>query len=253
MSRGKVYITGAGPGDPGLITIKAIDSLKKADCIIYDHLVNPEVLKYAPCDCEIIYAGKQGARHTLSQAQINALLIKKAREDKIVVRLKGGDPFIFARGSEEAEALAGAKVNFEIISGVTSAIAAPAYAGIPLTDRHLSSTCTFITGQEDPTKKAPSINWAALAKEQGTLVFLMGVKNLKNIVASLLENGKNSKTPVAIISWGTLPEQKTLISNLKNIVKDARKEDVKPPSVIVIGDVVGLRKKLNWFEKKCSV
>lgn len=248
--KGKVYLIGAGPGDPKLITLKAVERLRNANCVIYDHLVNPEILKHAAAECEIIYAGKSGGEHTLSQDEINSLLVKKARDGKVVARLKGGDPFIFGRGSEEAQVLAKTKVPFEIISGVTSAIAVPTYAGIPLTDRKFSSTCTFITGQEDPSKRNSAIDWRNLSESKGTLVFLMGVANLKTIADSLTKNGKDKDTPVAIITWGTLPKQKTFVSTLKDVVKDARREEIKPPSIIVVGDVVRLRRTLNWFERK---
>lgn len=248
--RGKVYLVGAGPGDPKLITLKAVECLTNADCILYDHLVNPEVLKYTSKRCEVIYVGKKGGKHTLPQNKINALLIKKAKEGKVIVRLKGGDPLIFGRGSEEARELARAKVPFEVVSGVTSAIAVPTYAGIPLTDRRFSSICTFVTGQEDPKKKGSAIDWEKLAKCDGTLVFLMGVKNLNMITDSLLKNGKDKDTPVAVITWGTLPEQRTLVSTLKDVVKDSKKEKIEPPSIIVVGEVVQLRKALNWFERK---
>lgn len=230
---GKVYLIGAGPGDPGLITLKAIEALKEADCVFYDYLVNPEILKYARSGAELI-------KHT--KGPMDKLLIKRAKEGKIIARLKSGDPFVFGRGSEEAQAMAKAGIPFEVISGVTSAVSVPAYAGIPLTDRRINSQCTFITGQEDPKKKASNIDWGT----KGTLVFLMGAGNLKKIAGNLLKHGRDKNTPVAIITWGTLPEQKTIIATLS---KMARKQ-VKPPSVIVVGEVVRLRKALNWFEEK---
>lgn len=246
MKKGKVFLIGAGPGDPKLITLKGLEALKEADCIIYDYLVNASLLHYRKKDAEIIYVGKKQGDHTLSQDKINKLLIRKAMSGRTVARLKGGDPFIFGRGGEEALSLAKAKVPFEVISGITSAISVPAYAGIPLTDRTLSSTCTFITGQEDPKKKESGIDWKNLAKTKGTLVFLMGTKNLRRISNNLIKNGMNKETPLAVITKGTLPTQKTLISKLKN----ANKLVIKPPSIIAIGDVVSLRKHLIWYEKK---
>ena len=200
--KGKVYIIGAGPGDAGLMTLKGIDCLREADVVIYDYLVSRDLLKYARSNARFIYAGKQGGAHTLSQWQINDLLIKEAKAGNIVARLKGGDPFIFGRGGEEAEKLAANKISFEIVPGVTSAIAVPAYAGIPLTHRGLTSTVAFVTGHEDPTKGKSDIDWQALARI-GTLVFLMGVKNIEKIVKELEDNGRAPKAPVALIRWGT--------------------------------------------------
>ncbi|HNY49737.1 MAG TPA: uroporphyrinogen-III C-methyltransferase [Smithella sp.] len=247
--KGKVYIIGAGPGDAGLITIKAIDCLKEADVIVYDYLVSKDLLKYAKADTRFIYAGKQGGAHTLSQWQINDLLVKEGKEGNIVARLKGGDPFIFGRGGEEAEKLAAHKIPFEIVPGVTSAIAVPAYAGIPLTHRGLTSTVAFVTGHEDPTKEKSDIDWSALAKI-GTLVFLMGVKNIEKIVRELKDNGRSPKTPAALIRWGTTPKQEILEGNLSNIVKLAKERKFAPPAILVVGGVVALRDTLQWFDSK---
>src|SRR5664280_2392633 len=197
---GKVYIIGAGPGDAGLITIKAVDCLRLADVVIYDNLVNEELLKYAPEQARFIYAGKKGGDHTLSQDAINDLLVQEALAGNIVARLKGGDPFIFGRGGEEAEVLVAHGVPCEVIPGGTSAIAVPAYAGIPLTHRGLASTVAFVTGHEDPTKEKSDIDWSALARI-GTLVFLMGVKNTEKITEELTLNGKPPETPAALIHW----------------------------------------------------
>jgi uroporphyrinogen III methyltransferase/synthase len=245
--KGKVYIIGAGPGDAGLITLKGIDCLREADVVIYDYLVSKDLLKYARSDARFIYAGKQGGAHTLSQWQINDLLVKEAKAGNIVARLKGGDPFIFGRGGEEAEKLAANKIPFEIVPGVTSAIAVPAYAGIPLTHRGLTSTVAFVTGHEDPTKEKSDIDWSALAKI-GTLVFLMGVKNIEKIVKELKDNGRSSKTPAALIRWGTTPRQEILTGTLANIAKRAKERKFAPPASLVVGEVVALRDTLHWFD-----
>lgn len=250
MAKPIVYLTGAGPGDAKLITLGGLELIKKADCIVYDYLVNPDLLKFARCDCKLIYVGKKAGAHTLAQGKINQLLVKAAKLHNTVVRLKGGDPFIFGRGAEEALYLKKHKIDFEIVPGVTSAIAVAAYAGIPLTARSENSTVGFITGNEDPLKKDSNINWSALAKALGTMVFLMGIGNLEKIVQKLIASGKSPKTPVAIIRWGTTARQKTLTGNLKNIVQLAKKNKIAPPAIIVVGEVVKFRKDLNWFEKR---
>ena len=246
---GKVYIIGAGPGDAGLITLKGVDCLRLADVVVYDHLVNEELLKYARNNARFIYAGKQGGAHTLSQWQINDLLVKEATAGNTVARLKGGDPFIFGRGGEEAEKLAASGVFFEIVPGVTSAIAVPAYAGIPLTHRGLTSTVAFVTGHEDPTKEKSDIDWQALARI-GTLVFLMGVKNIERIEKALTDHGKTPETPAALIRWGTTPRQEIITGTLANISSLARKRKFAPPAILVVGKVVDLRDTLSWFEQK---
>ncbi|WP_456430986.1 uroporphyrinogen-III C-methyltransferase [Thermosulfuriphilus sp.] len=247
MARGKVYLVGAGPGDPGLITVKAKEAIEAADCIIYDYLANEVFLAYARPEAEIIYVGKKGGDHTLSQEEINRLLVKKALEGKVVCRLKGGDPFVFGRGGEEAEEVVAAGIPFEVIPGVTSAVAVPAYAGIPLTHREHTSAVAFVTGHEDPTKESSAIDWDALARV-GTLVFFMGVKNLPHIARSLIAAGKSPQTPVAVIRWGTLPRQKTVVGSLENIAEEVRRAGLKAPAIIVVGEVVFLRQKLAWFE-----
>jgi uroporphyrinogen III methyltransferase/synthase len=249
-SKGLVYLVGAGPGDPGLITVKGLACLQKADVVIYDRLVSPALLRQAPRGCEMIDVGKSPRRHTLPQEAINALLVEKALAGKVVVRLKGGDPFLFGRGGEEAEALAEAGVPFEVVPGVTSAIAAPAYAGIPVTHRHHTSTFAVVTGHEDPTKADPSLDWQKLATAAGTLVLLMGVGNLPQIVAKLVEHGRDPRTPVAIVQQGTEPRQKTVTGTLADIVQRAREADIKPPAVTIVGEVVALRNKLRWFDTK---
>jgi uroporphyrinogen III methyltransferase/synthase len=248
MKKGKVYLIGAGPGDPGLITVKGLACLKKADVVIYDYLANEQLLSSAKEGAERVYVGKKGGDHTLSQEQINALIIREAKEGKIVARLKGGDPFIFGRGGEEAEEMTEAGIPFEIIPGITSAIAVPAYAGIPLTHRDYTSTVAFITGHEDPTKEESKIAWDKISLGAGTLVFLMGAGNLPTIAAELMKNGRDPETPVALIRRGTLPEQETIVGKLGAIGEIARREKIKPPLIIVVGEVVALREKLSWFE-----
>jgi len=247
--RGKVYIIGAGPGDPGLITVKGAQGIARADVIIYDHLVSEELLGHARKDARLIYAGKKGGDHTLPQEEINRLLVAEAQKGCTVARLKGGDPFIFGRGGEEAETLAAAGIPFEIIPGVTAAVAVPAYAGIPLTHRGLTSTLAFVTGHEDPTKEKSDIDWQALAGI-GTLVFFMGVKNLLHIAARLIAHGKDPQTPAALIRWGTTADQETLTGVLADIADKAAAQGFTPPSLLVVGPVVSLRETLNWFENK---
>jgi uroporphyrinogen III methyltransferase / synthase len=246
----KVYLVGAGPGDPGLITVKGKDCIATADVVIYDYLAAPALLSHARKDAQLIYVGKKGGDHTLPQDQINALIVEKARQGFTVCRLKGGDPFIFGRGGEEIEELISAGIDFEVVPGVTSAIAAPAYAGIPLTHRRLASSVTFITGHEDPTKESSSINWEALAKIGGTLVFFMGVKNLPNITGQLLHSGMPADTPVALVRWGTTPSQQTVTGTLETIQAIAESAAIRPPSLIVVGDVVSLRDSMKWFENR---
>jgi uroporphyrinogen III methyltransferase/synthase len=247
--KGKVYIIGAGPGDAGLITLKGVDCLRAADVVVYDYLVSKDLLKYARNDARLIYAGKKGGDHTLSQWEINDLLVKEAKACNTVARLKGGDPFIFGRGGEEAGKLAANGVPFEVVPGITSAIAVPAYAGIPLTHRGLTSTVAFVTGHEDPTKEKSDIDWQALARI-GTLVFLMGVKNIGKIVEELTKNGKSPETPAALIRWGTTPRQAILTGTLANISTLAKERKFAPPAILVVGKVVDLRDTLSWFEQK---
>jgi len=245
---GKVYLVGAGPGDPELLTLKGARCLGQAQAVVYDFLANPALLDLAPAGAERIYVGKKGGDHTLSQEEINRLLCDLGRAGKIVVRLKGGDPFVFGRGGEEASALAAADVSFEVVPGVTSAIAAPAYAGIPVTDRRCSTEVAFITGHEDPTKEGSSINWPALAGLK-TLVFLMGVKNLPDICAQLIDHGKSPQTPAAAVRWGTTSQQKTITGTLNSLPRLVSEAGLKPPAIFVVGDVVGLRPEIAWFEK----
>lgn len=247
----KVYLIGAGPGDPGLLTIKGKKILQQADVIMYDFLVNEILLNYAKSDAEIIYVGKKGnSSYTSPQDEITQLLINKAKEGKIVARLKGGDPYIFGRGAEEAEALVLAGIPFEEIPGITSTIAAPAYAGIPLTHRDYTSSVTFITGHEDPGKIDSAHNWSALAHSANTLVFVMGMKNLSEISKNLIQEGLSPDTPAAVIFWGTTAKHKSLVSTVKNIPEEAKKNGFTNPSIIVIGKVVKFHSTLNWFEQK---
>lgn len=239
---------GAGPGDPGLITVKAVECLNQADVVIYDFLANPILLGYASPEAEVIYVGKSASDHTLSQQEINELIVRKALEDKVVVRLKGGDPFIFGRGGEEAEELIQAGIDFEVVPGVTSAIAVPAYAGIPLTHREHTSSVAFITGHEDPTKAESSVDWDKIATGLGTLVFLMGVGNLPRIASRLIEAGRAANTPAAVIRWGTTPDQTTVTGTLEDIASKVQAAALKPPAILVVGGVVGLRSILNWYE-----
>jgi len=247
---GTVYLVGAGPGDPGLLTLKGKEVLSRADVVVHDYLAGPALLDFAPPTTELIYVGKQSGDHTLPQNDINDLLIAKARQGKTVVRLKGGDPFVFGRGGEEAISLHEANIPFEIVPGVTAGIAAPAYAGIPVTHRGLTSTLTFITGHEDPTKDQSDIHWPALAAGNGTLVFYMGVKNLPQIVDKLIQHGRTPDTPVALVRWGTLPIQTIVTGTLTSIVDNARQANLTPPCIIVVGPVVDLHEKLSWFERR---
>jgi len=246
---GTVYLAGAGPGDPGLLTIKAAQCLKKADVVVYDYLANPKFLDLAPAKAKRIYVGKKGASHSKEQGEINDLMISEARRGRTVVRLKGGDPFVFGRGGEEAEALAEAGVAFEIVPGVTSAIAVPAYAGIPVTHRHFGSSVAIVTGHEKDDEGAYAPDWEALVKI-GNVVFLMGFANLPKIVSHLTAAGAPSDLPVAVIEWGTLPRQKKAVGTLSSIVAEVARLEIKPPTVIVVGQVAALGEKLAWFEKK---
>ena len=247
---GKVYLVGAGPGDLGLATLRAKECIEAADIIVYDHLANPEMLAWARDDAETIYAGKEPGEHSLSQPEINALLVEKAREGKKVIRLKGGDPFVFGRGAEEAQAIAEAGIEFEVVPGITSAIAGPAYAGIPVTHRAENSHVTFFTGHEDPAKTEGAIDYAALAKLGGTQVMLMGVERLGSITREMLKQGVRADLPVALVRWATTGKQETLTGTLQDIAQRAVAIGFEAPAVAVFGEVVGLRDSLNWFEKR---
>jgi uroporphyrinogen III methyltransferase/synthase len=250
VKEGKVYLVGAGPGDLGLISVKGLECLKQADVVVYDRLLDERLLDSISAEAEKIYVGKKAGGHTREQDEINQLLVEKAKEGKSVVRLKGGDPFVLGRGGEEAEALASHHIPFEVVPGVSSAIAVPAYAGIPVTHRGLASSFAVITGHEDPGKENSSIAWEKLATGVDTLVFLMGMQNLPEIVAKLLEHGRPANTPVAVIKEGTRPEQKTVTGSLTDIIVKVKENHLSPPAVIVVGEVVKLREKLRWFDNR---
>lgn len=244
-----VTLLGGGPGDPGLITLNGVEALNRADVIVYDSLVPDALLEHAPHDAERIYVGKRAGQHSLKQEEINALLVRLASEGKRVVRLKGGDPFVFGRGGEEAMALAEAGIPFQIVPGVSSTIAAPAYAGIPVTHRGVSSGFAVVTGHEDPTKEGSDLNWSALARI-GTLIVVMGVGRLEQIVGQLMHHGRSAETPVALIEWGTQRSQRTVTGTLETIVAHVKEAGLGPPAAIVVGEVVALREGLSWFEKR---
>src|SRR6266403_5480641 len=249
-SVGRCFLGGGGPGDLGLVTLRAKECIEQADVIVYDHLANPEMLSWARDDAEIIYAGKRAGEHALTQDQINALLVERARAGKQVVRLKGGDPFVFGRGAEEASAIVDAGIEFEIVPGITSAIAGPAYAGIPVTHRAENSHVTFFTGHEDPEKTGSPIDYAALAKLGGTQVMLMGVQRLESIAREMLKQGVREDLPVALVRWATTGRQETLTGTLENIAQRVADVGFEAPAVAVFGEVVALRESLNWYEER---
>ncbi|MBU0674611.1 MAG: uroporphyrinogen-III C-methyltransferase [Proteobacteria bacterium] len=248
---GKVYLVGAGPGDPGLITVKGKKLLKQAEVVVYDHLANKRLLKLVPQQAELIYAGKRGnVHHAFTQDAINQILIDRAQAGKRVIRLKGGDPFIFGRGGEEVEKLVAAGIAFEVVPGVTSATAAATYAGIPITHRDYTSSVAFITGHEDPTKTNSRIAWDKISTGIGTLVFYMGIKNLASIAERLMEHGRPADTKVAVIRWASTPMQRSVVGTLANIAERVIEEGITPPALVVVGEVVALRDTINWYEKK---
>jgi len=237
---GKVYLIGSGPGDPELLTLKARRLIDSAEVIVYDQLPGKAILESMPASAEKIDVGKYAGNHTMTQPEINELLVQKAKTGKMIVRLKGGDPYVFGRGGEEAEVLVAAGIEFEVVPGITSAIAVPAYAGIPVTHRENTSMVTFITGHEDPTKQETGLDWEALAKFGGTLVILMGVKMLGRNAEQLMKHGKDPSTPVAVIERGTRPDQRVTVGTLLNIAELAKERKVKAPAITVVGDVVNL-------------
>ncbi len=250
---GRVWLVGAGPGDPGLVTSGALEAVVRSDVLVYDRLVPRRLIKLALPDTELIFVGKDPTRRGgsgFSQQEINDLLIAKAREGKRVVRLKGGDPFVFGRGGEEAEALAAAGIPFEIVPGVSSAIAAPAYAGIPVTHRRLASSFTVVTGHEDPDKPESAVDWQRIAKSADTLVILMGGANLGNIMKLLVEGGRSPDEPVAVIRWGTTPAQQVVVGTVGDVAERVAEAGLTPPLVTVVGPVVRLREKLRWFDDR---
>ncbi len=249
-NKGKVILVGAGPGDLGLVTLRAKECIEQADAIVYDHLANPEMLRWARDDAEIIYAGKQAGAHAMSQEEINKVLVDLAQSGKNVVRLKGGDPFVFGRGAEEAQALVAAGIEFEIVPGITSAIAGPAYAGIPVTNRAQTSHVTFFTGHEDPAKTESAIDYEALAKLGGTQVMLMGVERIEAIANEMMSRGVRKDLPVALVRWATTGRQQTLTGTLETIAKKVVDLAFEPPAVAVFGEVVSLRDTLKWHEEQ---
>jgi uroporphyrinogen III methyltransferase/synthase len=250
MKQGMVYLVGAGPGDYKLISVKALEYIQSADTIVYDRLADDRLLATARPDVELIYVGKASSDHTMRQEDINQLLVDKAKEGKQVVRLKGGDPFVFGRGGEEALTLVENQISFEIVPGITSAISVPAYAGIPVTHRGIATSFAVITGHEDPTKAESTIKWSHLAAAVDTLVFLMGVENLPHITTKLIENGRSADTPAAVIRWGTKPEQRVLVTTVGQAAADVEKHGIKAPAIFIVGDVVTLREQLAWFDQR---
>ncbi|MGE5728776.1 MAG: uroporphyrinogen-III C-methyltransferase [Gemmatimonas sp.] len=254
MSSGVVYLVGAGPGDPGLLTVRGRELLASCDTIVYDALVNPLLVDAAwigrASEAEKIFVGKRGGAPSMEQDAITALLVRLARDGKRVVRLKGGDPMVFGRGGEEAIALAAAGLTFEVVPGVTAGVAAPAYAGIPVTHRGVSTSVTFITGHEDPGKDRDQTDWSALARAGGTLVLYMGVSRLAKIATALIDGGRASDTPAAVIEWGTYPRQRTVTATLASLAEVAAREKIIAPSIAIIGDVVKLRGEMRWFDRR---
>jgi uroporphyrinogen III methyltransferase / synthase len=250
MNGGCVYLIGAGPGDPGLITVRGAELLATCDVVVYDYLAAEALLAGAKADAEIIYVGKQAGQHTMPQEQINDLLVERAKGGATVARLKGGDPFVFGRGGEEALALVEAGVVFEVVPGVTAGVAAAAYAGIPVTHRQVASAVAFITGHETPDKAESDLDFSVLGRWPGTLAFYMGVKNLRRICGELIANGKEAQTPAAIVRWGTTPQQQSLVGELATLPDLVEQADIKPPALIVVGDVVGLQDRLTWYESR---
>lgn len=248
---GKVYLVGAGPGDPGLITVRGKRLLQRAEVVLYDYLSSDKLLKHVSPDAEFIYVGKKGGvKHAYTQEEISQMLVDHAFSGKTVVRLKGGDPFIFGRGGEEVEKLFAAGVPFEIVPGVTSATAAATYAGIPITHRDYTASVAFITGHEDPTKETSNVHWEKLATGAGTIVVYMGIKNLPIIVKNLIKYGRDPKTPVAVVRWASTPQQRSVVGTLETITDIVKDAGIKPPSLIIIGEVVKLRDTIDWYEKR---
>ncbi|MCM3573544.1 uroporphyrinogen-III C-methyltransferase [Mesobacillus subterraneus] len=250
MEKGRAYLVGAGPGDIQLITVKGMEAIKKAQVILYDRLANPKLLDYAPADCELIYCGKLPDRHVLRQEMINDLLVEKVLEGKIVVRLKGGDPGVFGRVGEEAAALAVNGLSFDIVPGITSGISAPLYAGVPVTHREFGESFAVVTAHDKSENGQPKLNWKGLAIGIDTIAFYMGISNLPYISENLIKHGKPADTPVILIQWGTFSRQQTLEGTLSNIAAKAKEVNFTNPAITLVGNIVSLRKKLNWFEKK---
>ncbi|ALC92885.1 uroporphyrin-III methyltransferase [Bacillus sp. FJAT-18017] len=250
MKKGKVFLVGAGPGDTGLITVKGLEAIKGAEVILYDRLANPKLLVFAPADCELIYCGKLPDRHVLRQEMINSLLVEKALEGKTVIRLKGGDPGVFGRVGEEAEALVEHGISYDIVPGISSGIAAPVYAGIPVTHREFGESFAVVTAHDKSKDGHPDLDWKSLASGIDTIAFYMGISNLPFICENLVKHGKSAATPVILIQWGTFGRQKTLEGTLADIAEKASAEQFSNPAITLVGEIVSLRKKLSWFEKK---
>lgn len=250
MGKGKVFLVGAGPGDIGLITVKGLEAIKAAEVILYDRLANPKLLDFAPANCELIYCGKLPDRHVLRQEMINALLVEKALEGKMVVRLKGGDPGVFGRVGEEALALAEHGITYDIVPGISSGIAAPVYAGIPVTHREYGESFAVVTAHDKSLDGHPNLDWKSLAAGIDTIAFYMGISNLPFICENLVNYGKSAATPVILIHWGTFGRQKVLEGTLADIAEKAAVEKFTNPAITLVGEIVSLRKKLAWFEKK---
>lgn len=250
MNKGIVFLVGAGPGDPALITVKAVQCLKRADVVVYDYLANEQLLNYAPASAEKIYAGKIGGRHNQDQEEINNLLVEKGKLGKVVVRLKGGDPFVFGRGGEECEALVKAGIAFQVVPGVTAALGAAAYSGIPLTHRDFTASVAFVTGQEGRGKEASAIDWDRLSLGNGTVVFYMGITTLRQSMQRMIEHGRKPETPVAIVRWATTNEQRVLVGTVADIADKVEKLSFKPPAITIVGDVVSLRQQLRWYDNR---
>lgn len=247
---GIVYLVGAGPGDPALITLRGVECLQRADVVVYDYLANEQLLSHAPESAERIYAGKIGGRHNQCQDEINSLLVTQARKGKVVVRLKGGDPFVFGRGGEECEALREAGITFEVVPGVTAAVGASAYSGIPLTHRDITASVAFVTGQEEKGKHESNIDWDRLSLGGGTVVFYMGITTLRRNMQRMIEHGRSPATPVALVRWATTPCQHVLVGTLADIADRADECGFKPPAVTIVGEVVTLREKLQWLDRR---
>ena len=250
MTQPTVYLVGAGPGDYKLISVRGLELIQRAEVLVYDRLADERLLGHARKDAEFIYVGKASSNHAMRQEDINQLLVDKAKEGKVVVRLKGGDPFVFGRGGEEALTLRAAGIPFEIVPGITSAISVPAYAGIPVTHRGIATSFAVVTGHEDPTKGESSMRWDKLATGTDTLVFLMGVENLPHITAKLMEHGRCGETPAAVIRWGTKAEQEVLVTTVATAAADVAAKGLTPPAIFLVGDVVSLRDELAWFDQR---
>jgi len=248
LKKGKAYLVGAGPGDPELLTLKGKRCIEAAEVVIYDRLVADEILAMSPPGAEMVFVGKEDSFHSVPQEEISRLIVDKAKEGKVVVRLKGGDPYIFGRGSEEAELLHDEGVPFEVVPGITAASGIAAYAGIPLTDRRYTSGVSFITGHKRSGEDLSEINWDAYAKSGNTLVFYMGIKNIETIATQLIANGKSGHTPAAVVRYGTRPDQEVLTGVLSDIVGLVEKSGIKPPALLIVGDVIGLHHNLAWFK-----